>query len=84
MSDPIIACSAWGSNGVGPGVSKRCFLIYMRGITTRIPNTMALLDRIQSDMVAAMKAKEEARLNAIRLIKTRAQKARSGLHEAAG
>src|SRR6202051_1499471 len=31
---------------------------------------MPLLDRIQSDMVASMKAKEEARLNAIRLIKT--------------
>jgi len=35
---------------------------------------MALLDRIQSDMVAAMKAKEEARLNAIRLIKTALKK----------
>jgi uncharacterized protein len=35
---------------------------------------MALLDRIQSDMVAAMKAKEEVRLNAIRLIKTALKK----------
>jgi len=35
---------------------------------------MALLDRIQSDMVAAMKAKEEARLGAIRLIKTALKK----------
>lgn len=35
---------------------------------------MALLDRIQSDMVAAMKAKDEARLNAIRLIKTALKK----------
>jgi len=35
---------------------------------------MALLDRIQSDMVAAMKAKDEARLGAIRLIKTALKK----------
>lgn len=35
---------------------------------------MALLERIQSDMVAAMKAKDEARLNAIRLIKTALKK----------
>jgi len=35
---------------------------------------MALLDRIQSDMVAAMKAKDETRLNAIRLIKTALKK----------
>ena len=35
---------------------------------------MALLDRIQTDMVAAMKAKEEARLGAIRLIKTALKK----------
>jgi uncharacterized protein YqeY len=31
---------------------------------------MPLLDRIQKDMVEAMKAKDEARLNAIRMIKT--------------
>jgi uncharacterized protein YqeY len=31
---------------------------------------MALLDRIQTDMVAAMRAKEEMKLNAIRMIKT--------------
>jgi uncharacterized protein len=30
---------------------------------------MALLDRIQTDMVAAMRAKEETKLNAIRMIK---------------
>lgn len=30
---------------------------------------MALLDEIQSDMTAAMKARDEARLNALRLIK---------------
>src|SRR5579864_7396301 len=35
---------------------------------------MPLLDRIQSDMVAAMRAKDEARLNAIRLIKTALKK----------
>ena len=31
---------------------------------------MALLDRIQTDMVAAMKAKDEARLSVVRMIKT--------------
>ena len=35
---------------------------------------MALLDRIQSDMTAAMRAKEEARLGTIRLIKTALKK----------
>ena len=35
---------------------------------------MSLLDRIQSDMVAAMKAKEEARLSALRMIKTALKK----------
>jgi uncharacterized protein YqeY len=35
---------------------------------------MPLLDRIQTDMVAAMKAKEELRLNALRLIKTALKK----------
>jgi uncharacterized protein YqeY len=35
---------------------------------------MPLLERIQSDMVASMKAKDEARLNAIRLIKTALKK----------
>jgi len=33
-----------------------------------------LLERIQTDMVAAMRAKDEARLNAIRLIKTALKK----------
>src|SRR3984893_975488 len=74
MSEPIIACSALGSSGVGPGVSRRSFLIYMRGLKLRIANTMALLDRIQTDMTAAMRAKDEARLNAIRLIKTALKK----------
>ena len=31
---------------------------------------MPLLDKIQTDMVAAMKAKDEARLSAVRMIKT--------------
>lgn len=35
---------------------------------------MALLDRIQTDMVAAMRAKEETRLNAIRMIKAALKK----------
>lgn len=35
---------------------------------------MALLDRIQTDMVAAMRAKEEDRLNAIRMIKAALKK----------
>lgn len=35
---------------------------------------MALLDRIQTDMVAAMRAKDEARLSAVRMIKTALKK----------
>jgi uncharacterized protein YqeY len=35
---------------------------------------MPLLERIQKDMVAAMKAKDEARLSAIRMIKTALKK----------
>jgi uncharacterized protein len=35
---------------------------------------MALLDRIQTDMVAAMRAKEELKLNAIRMIKAALKK----------
>jgi uncharacterized protein len=35
---------------------------------------MALLDRIQTDMMAAMRAKEEMKLNAIRMIKTALKK----------
>ena len=35
---------------------------------------MALLDRIQTDMMAAMRAKDEARLGAIRLIKAALKK----------
>jgi len=32
-------------------------------------NIMALMDRVQQDMLAAMKAREEARLSALRMIK---------------
>jgi hypothetical protein len=32
---------------------------------------MALLDQIQKDMVAAMKASEQSRLDALRMIKSR-------------
>ncbi|MDQ2713018.1 MAG: GatB/YqeY domain-containing protein [Acidobacteriota bacterium] len=35
---------------------------------------MALLDRVQKDMVAAMKAKEEDRLSALRMVKAALQK----------
>jgi uncharacterized protein len=35
---------------------------------------MPLLDKIQTDMVAAMKAKDEARLSAVRMIKTALKK----------
>jgi uncharacterized protein YqeY len=35
---------------------------------------MALLDQIQTDMVAAMRAKDELKLNAIRMIKTALKK----------
>ena len=35
---------------------------------------MALLERVQGDIVAAMKARDEARLNAIRMIKAALQK----------
>ncbi len=35
---------------------------------------MPLLDRVQTDMVAAMKAKEEARLSALRMVKSALKK----------
>src|SRR5271170_952575 len=35
---------------------------------------MALLDQIQTDMIAAMRAKEETKLNAIRMIKAALKK----------
>ena len=36
---------------------------------------MSILDQLQKDLVAAMKAREEARLSALRMIKTALQKA---------
>ncbi len=45
---------------------------------------MPLLDKIQTDMVAAMKGHEELRLGALRMLKTAPQEARSRFHEAAG
>jgi len=36
---------------------------------------MALLDQLQKDLVAAMKAKEELKLGTVRMIKTALQKA---------
>lgn len=39
-------------------------------LTVRITKAMALSDRIQKDLVAAMKAKDEVRLSAIRAVKT--------------
>src|SRR5207237_7590712 len=41
---------------------------------TRIANNMPLLDRIQKDMIDAMKSKQEARLSAVRMIKTALKK----------
>jgi uncharacterized protein len=38
---------------------------------------MSLLEQLQKDLVAAMKAREEAHLSAIRMIKTALQKARA-------
>ena len=35
----------------------------------RITNIMALIDRVQRDMVAAMKGREQARLDALRMVK---------------
>ena len=35
MSEPIMACKAAGSSGVGPGVRSRCFFIYIDGGANR-------------------------------------------------
>ena len=40
----------------------------------RISHVMPLLDRIQKDMVEAMKARDELRLNALRMVKTALKK----------
>ncbi len=39
-------------------------------------NTMPLVDQVQQDMVAAMKARDEARLSALRMIKAALMKAK--------
>ena len=39
---------------------------------------MALLEQIQKDMTAAMKAREEARLSALRMIKAALDEAQGG------
>ena len=44
------------------------------GRTRTIASAMPLLDRIQKDMIEAMKAKEEARLSTVRMIKTALKK----------
>jgi uncharacterized protein len=47
----------------------------MRGeVKFRIANDMPLLDRVQKDMVDSMKAKDEARLSAVRMIKAALKK----------
>ena len=45
-----------------------------RGDTFRITDEMPLLDRIQKDMVEAMRARDEARLSAIRMVKAALKK----------
>ena len=37
--------------------------------TLRIANAMPLLDKVQQDMIQAMKAREEVKLNALRMVK---------------
>jgi len=55
--------------------SERKFLVCMgMKINFRIAKSMPLLDQIQTDMVAAMKAKDEARLSAVRMIKAALKK----------
>jgi len=49
-------------------------MLQERGVTMLQRGTMALLDRIQSDMVAAMKSKDEPRLGALRMLKAALKK----------
>ena len=44
------------------------------GYFITIANVMSLLDRVQKDMVEAMKAKDEARLSAVRMLKSALKK----------
>src|SRR5829696_179252 len=87
MSEPIMACRAFGRSGVGPGVRRRCLRICIASrlgsiriafgmplLERRIAFGMPLLERLQTEMVAAMKAKEEARLGALRMIKAALKK----------
>src|SRR5580704_8245130 len=65
--------------GVGPGVSSRVFLICMGAVKfqdnkLKLEISMPLLDQIQKDIIAAMKGREEARLDALRMIKTALKK----------
>jgi uncharacterized protein len=58
------------------GVSARHFLARASGSLSQPLRmvAMALLEQIQKDMVAAMKAKDEARLGTVRMIKTALKK----------
>ena len=44
------------------------------GVSIRISDGMALLERLQGEMVAAMKARDEARLGTLRMMKTALKK----------
>jgi hypothetical protein len=62
-------------SGAAPESAGVCCLVRMRlNDTFRITDGMPLLDRIQRDMVDAMRARDEARLNAIRMIKAALKK----------
>src|SRR4051812_13836338 len=82
-----MAVCAAGKSGVGPGVNRRflCNIAesfmnwdgyqYTRlGILASVYNPgMALVDQIQKDIVTAMKAKDEARLSTLRMVKSALQ-----------
>ena len=59
---------------MGPGVRSLVFRMCMAVVKLLEYQTMPLLDVIQRDLTAAMKAKDEARLGTIRLIKTALKK----------
>src|SRR3954454_23854051 len=52
MSDPIMACKAAGKRGVGPGVRRRCFLMYIEianaGGAVRTSNQRPPADRAET------------------------------------
>ena len=67
--------------------SKQSLLADMHGDglrVTRISNTCHYSDQIQKDLVTAMKARDEARLSTVRMMKTALQKAHVDAPEAAG